>query len=54
MPEAPKGGRQDATFDLQAAGFMSTGTGYYWSPGQVRQVRRALITRLLAQEFEDV
>lgn len=84
-PEAPNGGKQDATLDLQAAGYMSTGamsarlglhgalsvgfivnelgvnprmkgptgTGYYWAPEQVRQVRRALISRLLTQEFED-
>ena len=80
--EAPNGGKQDATIDLQSAGYMSTGamamrlglggalsagfivnelgikprmkgptgTGYYWAP---EQVRRALISRLLAQEFED-
>lgn len=83
--EAPHGGRQDGTIDLQSAGFMSTsalsarlglgchlptsfiindlrvaprmkgptGSGYYWSHEQVRQVRRALITRLLAQEFDE-
>lgn len=81
--EAPKGGRQDATIDLQAAGYMSTGSlsaklglggaipaafivnelginprmkgptghGYYWSPDQLGAVRRALIWRLLSQEF---
>lgn len=28
-----------------------TGNGYYWAPEQLGQIRRALITRLLAQEF---
>ena len=81
--EAPHGGKQDSTIDLQAAGYMSTGalsarlglggalnagfivnelgikprmkgptgSGYYWAPEQVKEVRRAIIYRLLEQEF---
>lgn len=28
-----------------------TGNGYYWAPEQVRQVRQALILKLMRQEF---
>lgn len=85
-PEAPSGGRQDGTIDLQSAGFLSTGAicaqiglwsnampvsfivselgiepriqapngrGFYWAPEQMRQIRQALIRRLLEREFAE-